>query len=82
MTDGDVVLLLSLVRELNVVALVLCEEIPFVFAPVTVGAVILTPPGSSEASFGLMPPTTTAFVLEYKGVVEVENKASLVVGVE
>lgn len=61
------------------VVVVLCEEIL-----VNVGVVILTPPPiCSEESFALMPPRIpSVFVLEYKGVVEVEMKASLVVVVE
>lgn len=76
------VLLISLVRDLNVVVVVLCEEI--LFAPVNVGVVVLTPPFVfSDESFGLMPPRTPfVFALEYKGVVEVEMKTSLVVVVE
>lgn len=60
---------------------VLYEEIllpPFVSAPVNVGVVVLPTSSVFTKSFGLMPPRTV-FVLEYKGVVEVEMKTSLVV---
>lgn len=79
MKDDDVVLLLSLVRDLDVVVVVLCEEIL-----VNVGVVVLTPPPiCSEDSFAVTPlRIPSVFVLEYKGVVEVEMKAFLVVVVE
>lgn len=79
MKVDDVVLLLSLVRDLDVVVVVLCKEIL-----VNVGVMVLTPPPiCSEESFALTPPRIpSVFVSEYKGVVEVETKASLVVVVE
>lgn len=62
------------------VVVVLYEKIllpPFVFALVNVGVVVLTP------SSGLIPPRTSSVVLlEYKGVVEVGMKTSLIVVVE
>lgn len=81
MKDDDVVVLLkSLVRDLDVVVVVLNEEIllpPFVFALVKVAVVVLTPPFVfSEESLGLMPSSTpSVFGVECKGVALVEVKA-------
>lgn len=86
MKDDVVVLLMSLVRDLNVVMVVLYGETPlppFVFVLVNVGVVVLTASVVSEESFGLMPPRTPSVsAAEYKGVVEVELETSLVVVVE
>lgn len=87
MRDEDViVLLMSLVRDLDVVVVELNEEMllpPFVFALVNVAVVVLTPPFVvSEESFGLMPwSTPSVFGVECKGVVVVvvEVKAPLLV---